>query len=86
MFICEQLLLYCTLELSRDIFKSIRGIIEFSIESLELKRLLPTKKLFGLIVLKVVCLDVKIRLIFKSIQSFSGHCELYNLCSRIECL
>ena len=61
------------------------GILELSTESRKLKRLLPTKELFDFIVLKVICLDVRVWLRFSSIQSISGNCELHNLFEIIKC-
>ena len=52
--------MYLILKAFSERFKSLRCILEFKIESLELNRLFPIKKLFDFMVLNVVCLEVKV--------------------------
>ena len=55
----KNLFLYFTLKVSRDRLRSLRLTLLFKIESLVVRRLFPTIKIFDFIVLKVVCLALR---------------------------
>ena len=64
--------IYFTLKAFNDKLRSIKGINPFKIESLVERRFFPTVKLLILMVLNVVCLDVKVWLKLSWIQSSCG--------------